>query len=90
MKPAMRMRLILGVMFLTAVVVASPYTIADEKPGTGVVVDKERRTVTIDAKIAPRKIDDFVELMRPVGLVEVSRTGVVAIARGPEGMLAAS
>jgi acetolactate synthase small subunit len=25
-------------------------------------------------------------LMLPVGLVEVSRTGVVAIARGPEGM----
>jgi acetolactate synthase small subunit len=24
--------------------------------------------------------------MLPVGLVEVSRTGVVAIARGPEGM----
>ncbi len=25
-------------------------------------------------------------LMLPVGLVEVSRTGVVAITRGPEGM----
>ena len=25
--------------------------------------------------------------MLPLGLVEVSRTGVVAIARGPEGML---
>src|SRR6266851_5327671 len=29
---------------------------AEEKPG--VVVDKEKRTVTIDAKVAPRKIDD--------------------------------
>jgi hypothetical protein len=28
-----------------------------EKPG-GIVVDKEKRTITIDAKIAPRKIDD--------------------------------
>ena len=32
------------------------------------------------------KIDDFIELMRPIGLVEVSRTGVAAITRGPEGM----
>jgi acetolactate synthase-1/3 small subunit len=35
---------------------------------------------------APGKIDDFVELMRPIGLVEVSRTGVAAITRGSEGM----
>jgi acetolactate synthase-1/3 small subunit len=32
------------------------------------------------------KINQFVELMRPLGLVEVSRTGVAAITRGPEGM----
>jgi len=32
------------------------------------------------------KIDQFVELMLPLGLVEVSRTGIVAISRGPEGM----
>ena len=32
------------------------------------------------------KIDTFIELMRPLGLVDVSRTGVVAIARGPEGL----
>ncbi len=28
------------------------------------------------------KLDAFIELMRPIGLAEVSRTGVVAIARG--------
>jgi acetolactate synthase-1/3 small subunit len=32
------------------------------------------------------KIDQFVELMLPLGLVEVSRTGIVAIGRGPEEM----
>jgi len=32
------------------------------------------------------KIDAFVELMRPLGLTDVSRTGVVAILRGPESM----
>ncbi|MBV1703852.1 MAG: acetolactate synthase small subunit [Hyphomicrobiales bacterium] len=30
------------------------------------------------------KIDQFVELMRPLGLVEVARTGIAAIGRGPE------
>ena len=32
------------------------------------------------------KIEQFIALMQPLGLVEVSRTGIVAIARGPEGM----
>jgi acetolactate synthase I/III small subunit len=32
------------------------------------------------------KIESFISQMLPLGLVEVSRTGVVAIARGPEGM----
>ena len=35
---------------------------------------------------APAKIDAFIELMRPLGLVEVSRTGVAAISRGAEPM----
>ncbi|MEC9139974.1 MAG: acetolactate synthase small subunit, partial [Pseudomonadota bacterium] len=32
------------------------------------------------------KIDAFIGLMRPLGLKEVSRTGVAAIARGAEAM----
>ena len=38
------------------------------------------------AQTVKEKIDQFVELMLPLGLVEVSRTGVVAIRRGAEGM----
>lgn len=34
----------------------------------------------------PDKLDRFIELMKPLGLVDVSRTGVVAISRGPKGM----
>lgn len=30
------------------------------------------------------KLDSFIELMRPLGLAEVSRTGVAAIRRGPQ------
>jgi acetolactate synthase I/III small subunit len=33
----------------------------------------------------PSKIDTFIELMRPLGLVEISRTGSAAMARGAEG-----
>jgi acetolactate synthase-1/3 small subunit len=32
------------------------------------------------------KLDAFIELMKPLGLVDVSRTGVVAIARGAEAL----
>ena len=32
------------------------------------------------------KLDRFVDLMKPLGLVDLSRTGVVAIARGPEAL----
>ena len=32
---------------------------------------------------ATDKLDAFIELMRPLGLVEISRTGIAAIARGP-------
>ncbi len=32
------------------------------------------------------KIEQFITLMRPLGLVEVCRTGVAALNRGPDGM----
>ena len=35
---------------------------------------------------ASDKLESFIALMIPLGLVEVSRTGIAAIARGPEGM----
>ena len=50
------------------------------------VIDATTESFVFELTGAPKKIDDFIELMRPIGLVEVSRTGVAAIARGPEGM----
>jgi len=35
---------------------------------------------------ASDKIEQFVALMLPLGLVEVARTGIAAIVRGPEGL----
>ena len=32
------------------------------------------------------KIEQFISIMRDLGLLEVSRTGIAAIARGPKGM----
>ncbi|MGO9771797.1 MAG: acetolactate synthase small subunit [Roseiarcus sp.] len=47
------------------------------------VIDATTESFVFELTGAPRKIDDFVELMRGIGLVEVSRTGVAAISRGP-------
>jgi len=50
------------------------------------VIDATSESFVFEITGKSDKIDQFVELMLPLGLVEVSRTGVVAIARGPEGM----
>jgi acetolactate synthase-1/3 small subunit len=48
------------------------------------VVDATTESFVFEITGAPDKIQTFVGLMREVGLVEVGRTGVVAIGRGPE------
>lgn len=50
------------------------------------VIDATIESFIFELTGSPAKIDDFVELMRPIGLVEVSRTGVAAITRGAKGM----
>tara|TARA_R110002110_G_scaffold17299_2_gene73244 strand:- start:557 stop:1069 length:513 start_codon:yes stop_codon:yes gene_type:complete len=50
------------------------------------VIDTTHTSFIFEVTGAPEKIEAFVGLMRPLGLVDVSRTGVVAIARGPEAM----
>jgi acetolactate synthase-1/3 small subunit len=50
------------------------------------VIDATTESFVFEITGASEKIDQFVALMRPLGLVELSRTGVAAIARGPEGM----
>ena len=49
-------------------------------------VDTTHASFVFEITGAPGKIDSFIDLMRPLGLVEVSRTGVAAISRGPEAM----
>jgi acetolactate synthase-1/3 small subunit len=50
------------------------------------VIDATTESFVFEITGGSDKIDQFVALMLPLGLIEVSRTGVVAISRGPEGM----
>jgi acetolactate synthase-1/3 small subunit len=50
----------------------------------GRVVDATTESFVFEVTGSSEKIDTFVALMRQVGLVEVARTGIVAIARGKE------
>lgn len=47
-------------------------------------VDTTTESFIFEMTGAPDKIDSFVALMRDLGLVEVGRTGIVAMARGPQ------
>lgn len=49
------------------------------------VIDATIESFVFEVTGGSEKIDTFVNLMREVGLVEVARTGIVAIARGPKG-----
>jgi len=48
------------------------------------VVDATVSSFVFEVTGGSEKLDKFVELMRDLGLVEVARTGIVAIARGAE------
>jgi acetolactate synthase-1/3 small subunit len=48
------------------------------------VVDATTSSFVFEVTGGPEKIDTFITLMREVGLIEVARTGIVAIARGKE------
>jgi acetolactate synthase-1/3 small subunit len=50
------------------------------------VIDATTGSFVFEITGASDKIEQFVALMLPLGLVEVARTGIAAIMRGPEGM----
>jgi len=50
------------------------------------VVDSTTQSFVFEVVGGSEKVDAFVDLMRPLGLVEISRTGVAAIARGASGL----
>ncbi|MEO1558050.1 MAG: acetolactate synthase small subunit, partial [Pseudomonadota bacterium] len=46
------------------------------------VVDSTLESFVFELTGTPEKIDAFADLMRPLGLQEIARTGVAAMARG--------
>ena len=48
----------------------------------GKTVDVSKRSVTVEITGADEKIEAFEEMVRPFGLIEMVRTGEVAVARG--------
>lgn len=50
------------------------------------VIDTTHESFVFELTGASTKIDKFIELMRPLGLVEHSRTGVLSLTRGADAM----
>jgi acetolactate synthase-1/3 small subunit len=48
------------------------------------VIDTTNESFIFEVTGASDKLTQFIDLMRPLGLVEVSRTGVLSIKRGKE------
>lgn len=48
------------------------------------VVDSTLESFVFEITGTPEKVDAFADLMRPLGLIEVARTGVAALSRGAE------
>jgi acetolactate synthase-1/3 small subunit len=50
------------------------------------VIDASIESFIFEITGTSEKIEQFIALMLPLGLVEVARTGIAAIRRGPEGL----
>ena len=46
------------------------------------IVDTSKNSFVFELTGAIDKINSFIEMMRPLGLVDISRTGLAAISRG--------
>lgn len=50
------------------------------------VVDITTQSFVFEITGESEKIDTFIDMMRPLGLINIARTGVVAISRGPSNL----
>jgi acetolactate synthase I/III small subunit len=52
----------------------------------GRVVDIDHKTLMVEISGQESKIEAFIDLMRPYGILELARTGRIALVRGtPQG-----
>ena len=52
----------------------------------GHVVDVSHESLVVEITGAPDKIDAFIDLMKPLGVKEISRTGATALSRGTKSV----
>jgi acetolactate synthase-1/3 small subunit len=52
----------------------------------GRVVDVSPETLTIEITGTPNKVDAFLNLMKTYGIMELARTGITALSRGPKSI----
>jgi acetolactate synthase-1/3 small subunit len=48
------------------------------------VLDKTEKSFVLEVSALKKEIDDLVKKLQPLGLASTSRTGVVAMTKGPE------
>lgn len=48
------------------------------------VVDSTQESFVFEVTGSTNKVNAFIDLMKPLGIINISRTGVVAISRGPD------
>ncbi|MBE6775443.1 MAG: acetolactate synthase small subunit [Ruminococcaceae bacterium] len=53
----------------------------------GKIIDYAADVMSVEITGEPVKIDSFIELMKPMGILEMCRTGIVAIERGKGTLL---
>ena len=51
------------------------------------VIDATQTSFVLEITASAEKLDTFIDLLKPIGLLEVSRTGIVAISRGANPMI---
>ena len=51
----------------------------------GKVIDVTPKSYTLEVMGAPDKIDAIIEILRPIGIKELVRTGPAVLGRGPKG-----
>ena len=63
---------------------AAPRSCSSPRSSSAKIVDVSRRSLTIEVTGTQDKIDSFERMIRPHGLIEMARTGEVAITKSRE------
>ena len=64
-----------------------PEIMAASEVYRGKIIDYSATVISVEVTGEPVKIDSFIELMKPFGILEMCRTGIVAIERGTNTLL---